>query len=193
MINKLNVGLFVIAAGTLLTGFYQIRQSSSYNSSLNSLEGQVVKLKKEAKQQKSEIKVAKINHSSNVDTMTQIMDKVVAAEQVIVKYNNDPKSVSRTDYRQALVTLKQYITVSSTSDGWNPAKSAWYMDPSYKLSYYLGSTMSVNSARVEFVITDKNNNIMGMVTANYNVTSNSLSSVKSYTTSAGTSSLSGGD
>jgi hypothetical protein len=193
MINKLNVGLFVIAAGTLLTGFYQIRQSSSYNSSLNSLEGQVVKLKKEAKQQKSEIKVAKINHSSNVDTMTQIMDKVVAAEQVIVKYNNDPKSVSRTDYRQALVTLKQYITVSSTSDGWNPAKSAWYMDPSYKLSYHLGSTMSVNSARVEFVITDKNNNIMGMVTANYNVTSNSLSSVKSYTTSAGTSSLSGGD
>jgi outer membrane murein-binding lipoprotein Lpp len=193
MINKLNIGLFVVAAGTLLTGFYQIQQSSSYNSSLNSLEGQVAKLKKDAKQQKSEIKVAKTNHSSNVDTMTQIMDKVVAAEQVIVKYNNDPKSVSRTDYRQALVTLKQYILVSSTSDGWNPAKSAWYMDPSYKLSYHLGSTMSVNSARVEFVITDKNNNIMGMVTANYNVTSNSLSSVKSYTTSAGTSSLSGGD
>lgn len=193
MINKLNVGLFVVAAGTLLTGFYQIRQSSSYTGSLNSLNGQVVKLKKEAKQQKSEIKVAKTNHSSNVDTMAQVMDKVVAAEQVVVRYGNNPKSVSRTDYQQALVTLKQYIVIPSNSDGWNPAKSAWYMDPSYKLSYHLGSTMSVSSSRVEFVITDKNNNIMGMVTAKYSVTSNSLSSVESYTTSAGTRSLSGGD
>lgn len=193
LINKTNIVLAVSSIGLLLVGIYDFNKSSTYQPEITTLQSNVTHLKTKSETAVSEMKTAKRKHKSVLDTANTTMQEIVNAENVVVKYNNDHKSVTRDDYQNAKVILNQYIPKSKKA-GWNPVKNAWFTDTSYTLSYHLGSTMNPKNIRVEFVITqDKGNTVMGVLTAKYNVSLGTLHGFKSYSTSAARDLMEAGD
>lgn len=126
----------------------------SYISKNDTLKDEIKALKKENK-----VKSYVTDASVETKTMTGVADEIIAAQTVIAKTDGDNLG---SEYNKAFDVMVKYFGSENRSD------FNWLTDPSWTLELGSKAPFAVDNADVIFYIKDKDSNIVGIVTGDYN-------------------------